>query len=291
MIGFQFNISYPIDCRLTGKFEAPSETWIHEDFELVDFELFVVTSGSLFISYRNVKYQVNEGEYLILPPSTPPNNRRKGYKPSDCCFYWMHFTPVTYNITDTTFDAVGFTSSENYNLLIGEYNNLVHPDKVIILMKQLQDSVRSRYNKISVNYMATNILCEIYNQMHIRNANPHKNDYKKKQMFNDIVDYIKDHAYTNLRVFDISRHFGYNEKYLSQLFSSVSGITLKQYILNTKIELANYLLSDTNKPISEISYLLGFTDNHNFMKLYKRVTGMTPSQYRNAYSQRLLYHV
>ena len=66
---------------------------------------------------------------------------------------------------------------------------------------------------------------------------------------------------------------------------------LKQYILRAKIEQANFLLTDTNKSISEISRELGFSDNHNFSRTYKRLTGLTPSEYRDTFSKRLLFHV
>lgn len=287
---YQFDISYPVNYELTGKFEAPSENWIHEDFPLIDFELFVVTQGTLYISYKQTKYTVNEGEYLLLPPSPPPDNRRKGYKPSNCSFYWLHFSyKEDIQLTD-------LSNLDIQNLCLGKHlilqtqKTLTHPGKVIVLMKQLQDFIRSGYNGISLNYMATTILCEISNQVVIKEVNSVISNYKKKQTYNDIVDYIRRNSNVNLKVSDISDHFGYNEKYLSHLFGSVSGITLKQYILQSKMEVANYLLTDTNQPISEISITLGFNDSHNFMKAYKKITGLTPSEYRNAYSQRLLYH-
>ncbi|MDE6976631.1 MAG: helix-turn-helix domain-containing protein, partial [Lachnospiraceae bacterium] len=36
---------------------------------------------------------------------------------------------------------------------------------------------------------------------------------------------------------------------------------------------------------------LGFSDNHNFSRTYKRLTGLTPSEYRDTFSKRLLFHV
>ena len=156
-------------------------------------------------------------------------------------------------------------------------------------MKQLQDAVRSQYDRLTINYMTTLILCEIHNQ-HIRQLNvsiPAKN---QRQMFQDILDYIKRHIQENIRVADIAGHFGYNDKYLSHMFSSIAGMSLKRYIMKTKIDEANFMLTDTNMTILEISVALGFADSHNFMKFYKKMTGLTPSEYRNAFSKRMLYH-
>lgn len=95
----------------------------------------------------------------------------------------------------------------------------------------------------------------------------------------------------NLRVSDIALHFGYNEKYLSHLFRQLSGMPLKQFILKSKIDEANYLLTDTNLSIGEIAVKLGYTDAHNFARTYKKCTGLSPSAYREAYAKRLLFHV
>ena len=60
--------------------------------------------------------------------------------------------------------------------------------------------------------------------------------------------------------------------------------------MKAKIDEANFMLTDTNMTILEISSSLGFADSHNFMKVYKKLTGLTPSEYRNAFSKRMLFH-
>ena len=50
------------------------------------------------------------------------------------------------------------------------------------------------------------------------------------------------------------------------------------------------MLTDDDKPIKEIASDLGFSDVHNFTRAYKRRTGITPTEYRNAFSKRLLFH-
>ena len=287
---YQLDLSLPVTYIHTGKFEAPSPNWIHENFPLLDFELIVITKGTLFISYNNTRYSVSEGEYLLLHPLEHPFNRRKGFKPSSCSFYWMHFSCSQYELITRSSYQNAYLQLPDHRLLLPGHKILTHPDKVLVLMKQLQDFVRSNYNVLSLNYMATTILCEISNQILIKEINTVKSTYKKKQLYNDMVDYIKGNIHLNLRVSEVSAHFGYNDKYLSHLFKSVSGVTLKQYILQNKIETANFLLTDTNNQINDISFALGFNDSHNFMKVYKKITGLTPSEYRNAYSQRLLYH-
>ena len=278
MKAYEFTIDNPLEYVLTGKFEALSPNWMHETMELIDYELFVISKGPLYLSYQNQDFTVNTGETLLLPPGQPPANLRRGFRPSDCSFYWMHFT-----------SSHSYLTENNIRLLIPQYCRTLNTEKIIVLMKQLQDAVRSQYDRLTINYMTTLILCEIHNQ-HIRQLNvsiPAKN---QRQMFQDILDYIKRHIQENIRVADIAGHFGYNDKYLSHMFSSIAGMSLKRYIMKAKIDEANFMLTDTNMTILEISVALGFADSHNFMKFYKKMTGLTPSEYRNAFSKRMLYH-
>lgn len=86
-------------------------------------------------------------------------------------------------------------------------------------------------------------------------------------------------------------HFGYNEKYISHLFKELSGMPLKHFIVKTKMDEANFLLTDTNLDIKVIASRLGYPDAHNFARAYKQYTGLSPSAYREAYAKRLLFHV
>lgn len=164
----------------------------------------------------------------------------------------------------------------------------------VIFMKQLQDVVRNNYDTQILNYLTTIILYDIFYQLSPITPPLIRKPVKKKsrkQIYYDILDYVKTNIDKPMKVEDIAFHFGYNEKYISYLFKEHAGIALKQYILNTKIELANFYLSDTNKPIVTIAKELGFNNNHNFATVYKKTMGITPSQYRDAYAKRMLYHV
>lgn len=281
MLTYTFTVDMPLNYIFTGKFKAPSPEWQHEVFPLKDYELIVMTEGTLFIADDNGKYKVGSGEHLLLSPT--PDNTRYGYSPSDCSFYWLHFSCIDSIQLSDYIRAEDSSCSIN----IPVQGTLPAPEKVVILMKQLQDSIRSGYNKTFLDYITTTVLCEIHNQF-LPQTDGELSE-AKRQVYNDIIDYVKLTIAKNVKVSDIAAHFGYNEKYLSHLFRIIEGMPLKQYILHEKMEQAKYLLTDTNLTISQIAAFLSFSDNHNFMKAFKKVIGLTPSEYRNAFNQRLLY--
>ena len=110
------------------------------------------------------------------------------------------------------------------------------------------------------------------------------------QLFNDISDYINWHVCENIRVTDIADYFGYNGKYLSAMFKKWSGSSIKQYIIQVKMDHAKAELTDTNHSISQIGYSIGYNDPHNFANAFKKVTGLTPGDYRKSYSKRRLVY-
>ncbi|MCQ2584006.1 MAG: helix-turn-helix transcriptional regulator [Treponema sp.] len=78
---------------------------------------------------------------------------------------------------------------------------------------------------------------------------------------------------------------------MTTFFKKASGKSLKQFILERKMEEAKALLSDSTRTVSEIAYSLGFSDNHNFSRAFKKVTGQSPSEYRDSFADRMLYNV
>lgn len=279
----QFTYSY------TGKFKALSSDWKHEKFPLRDYELIIMTEGELYLSYCDDNFCVKKGEYLLLPPS---NGYRTGYKEAYCSFYWMHFSvpatdlPLTHSSPEKLVKDPGFSRS----FCIPQKGAIPMPEKLVVQMKQLQDIVKNNYPAVSLNAMVTSIVCELYGQL-FSDSMTNADTLEKKQIYRDIIDYIQRNLHRNLKITEIAQEFGYNAKYLSHLFAEIRGIPLKQYILNQKIDAANFMLTDNDKPVTDIAAELGFSDVHNFARTYKKLTGLTPSEYRNAFAKRMLFHV
>lgn len=283
MTYYEFSLISPLEYNLTGKFQAPSAEWMHFTRTMQDFELIVVTEGTAFLQIDQQAFDISRGDFLLFPPSS----RQSGYKRSSCAFYWLHFSCKNPFRTGLFNEIPEQLSDEK--IMIPQTGKTLNLEKIIVIMKHLQDSVRSYHNKLQSNYLSTSVLCELFCQF-MESKAPQNSNTKKKQLFNDIQDYIKWHRNTDIKVSDIADHFGYNKRYLSDFFKSIAGISLKQYILQEKIDVARYLLCEANDSISDIAYSLGFNDHHNFMKVFRKKVGLTPTQYRNACSKRLLFY-
>ena len=79
----------------------------------------------------------------------------------------------------------------------------------------------------------------------------------------------------------IIEKLGLDYHYLSSLFSSVENITIEQYIILQKIERAKELLKYGELTLSEIAYKLGYSSVQHLSNQFRKVTGMTASQFKN----------
>lgn len=78
----------------------------------------------------------------------------------------------------------------------------------------------------------------------------------------------------------ISEKLGHNYTYLSNIFSEVKGITIQQFIITHKIERVKELLMYDELSLKEISYKLHYSSVAHLSAQFKKVTGLTPSFYK-----------
>lgn len=95
------------------------------------------------------------------------------------------------------------------------------------------------------------------------------------------TNYIYSNRYEKITHEDIARKAQLSHSYLSVLFKKEVGVSVSEYIQQVKIEEAKNLISNTNTPLSEISFLLNFTDQSYFSKVFKKHVGITPIQYKD----------
>ncbi|MDX8047278.1 AraC family transcriptional regulator [Gracilibacillus sp. S3-1-1] len=94
------------------------------------------------------------------------------------------------------------------------------------------------------------------------------------------LEYIYMYLYDELKVAEIAEFVGVTASYISTQFKKEVGMTISQYIQLQKIEEAKKLMMMTPYTMTEISNQLHFSDQSYFTKVFKKVTGMKPSQYK-----------
>ncbi|WP_138494803.1 response regulator transcription factor [Paenibacillus pinistramenti] len=95
-----------------------------------------------------------------------------------------------------------------------------------------------------------------------------------------ILAYIQDNYAEPLTLTEIAQHFHFNPSYLSNYFATHNKEGFSEYLNKVRIEKACELLRQGDKSISDISSLVGYSDHSYFTKVFRKLKGVSPSQYR-----------
>jgi two-component system response regulator YesN len=96
----------------------------------------------------------------------------------------------------------------------------------------------------------------------------------------DIVSYVDMYYMEELSLEKLSNLFFFSREHISRKFKQETGLPLSKYMTKLRIQRAKQWLEDTEETIYSISLLLGYQDEKYFSKLFKKVVGLTPFEYR-----------
>lgn len=108
---------------------------------------------------------------------------------------------------------------------------------------------------------------------------------KIKNAIIELVHYTDEQIKVNLSDF-LSEELNYNYTYLSNLFSEVNGITIENFYLAHKIEKVKELIVYDELTLTEIAYKMHYSSVAHLSNQFKKITGLTPSHFRNLKNQR-----
>jgi len=94
--------------------------------------------------------------------------------------------------------------------------------------------------------------------------------------------YITDNLYKNFSLTEVSEQLGISSSYLSCLFPKYTGMSFTEFVNKIKIIEAQKLIRQGQLKVYEISYRLGYENACYFSKIFKKITGMTPTDYLQA---------
>lgn len=99
-----------------------------------------------------------------------------------------------------------------------------------------------------------------------------------------IKEYIGQNYHNeNLSIQDISKHVFLSSSYVCTVFKTETGKTLNQFLTEYRIEKAKKLLMDSRYKITDISAKVGYNDGNYFGKSFKKLVGLSPSEFREQY--------
>jgi AraC family transcriptional regulator len=103
-----------------------------------------------------------------------------------------------------------------------------------------------------------------------------------KARLNRVIEYVDAHLDQEIRLSALAETAGMSAHYFSELFKQSAHLSPHQFVLRRRIDRARELLSDPAIAIHEAALGTGFSNLSHFTKVFRRITGMTPTSYRAA---------
>ncbi|WP_187274482.1 AraC family transcriptional regulator [Paenibacillus sp. N3.4] len=109
----------------------------------------------------------------------------------------------------------------------------------------------------------------------------------EQQAVQQIIDYMKQHMSSSLSLDEICRAFHLGKSRLKDMFQSQLGSGVVEYFKHLKVEEAKTLIREQKYNVTEISAILGYGSIHYFSREFKKMTGMSPSEYAKTAKARI----
>ena len=97
----------------------------------------------------------------------------------------------------------------------------------------------------------------------------------------NIEHYIRENYSRELSMQDVAKAMNYSDAYFCKLFKQCFKVNFSAWLNEYRIDRAREMLQNTRLSVREVSIACGYSDANYFARVFKRVTGKTPSEYRN----------
>lgn len=149
-------------------------------------------------------------------------------------------------------------------------NHLVRKVSPVIGSEQL---IRQYISELLISFIRQSLTPLKRSQMSIN---------RESAMLNMLTNYMLDHINTSITLNELVEYSGSNRTTISSVFKHNFNMSVMEYFINLKIDLAKKYLREDNYNISQISDILGYSGIHYFSRQFKKVTGMSPTEYSSS---------
>jgi len=131
----------------------------------------------------------------------------------------------------------------------------------------------SNAKTLKVNFV-DNLIKIIFKMKKLRNENINKT-------IREVMDYIEKNYDKEITLDDIAKKVNLSYHYFSKFFKEETGRNFSDYLMEIRIEKAKeFLKDDPSLNIKEVSYMVGYRDPNYFSKIFKKIVGVKPTEYR-----------
>lgn len=218
----------------------------------------------------NHRLRIRTGDILLIPKGVPHTYKARQKQP--WTIYWVHFDGQ---------DAAAFidhlsvkeAANRPYVMPIGTHSRLVSDFEALLEARE------STYN-LNAYLCAANQLRQILS--HIALLKPLARQRQARTGFDleKVHSLMQAHAHEQLDLDTLAEAINLSKYHFVKKYKELTGTTPINHFIQLKIERACHLLDTTDNGISDIAFAVGYEDAYYFSRIFKKLMGVSPSQYR-----------
>ena len=265
----------PVDLRVLKKIRTGAQEEETERFHPFH-EMFYVAEGSCAVFIGQRVYRLKKGDFAVIPAGTV---HRTDYLSAG------QNTKIVLSFSRRIAREIDQFLGENLTALSLKPGRIRTP-------VQRQDAVSLVLNRMLYEYenqpfhahsFCKACLTELLISLIRYRAGEEENDgvvSPGDERIQAVAEYISAHLQEDLTLPRLAETFALSPSHLSRTFHAATGIPLREYLVNLRVQKAMELLLKTEKTVTEISDLCGFHDPNYFGDAFRRATGLSPRDYR-----------
>lgn len=240
------------------------------------YTIHFILSGQGTFTSDNITLKLRKNQCFIIYPNTLVNYQADINDPWKYCWVGFHGLKADYYI-----DQIGFT--KNCPAIECKKGN-----NILSIVKKLINEHNDFRARPKNDLYATSLLYRFL-------AEIDKNSLLDKVTVNSKEEYVKKAVsfiirnYSNrISIEDVAGHVGIDRKYLSSLFKKTLNISPQEYLINYRMNKACELLAKDGLLVKEIANSVGYEDPLHFTRIFRKLKGISPSQYRQGHDKKPL---
>ncbi|ANB62065.1 helix-turn-helix domain-containing protein [Anoxybacteroides amylolyticum] len=245
------------------------------------FDLLYVKKGCLYMMEGDTFFEVREGEYVILVPEREHYGNRECME--DTLFVWLHFMIDQYKFVEK--EGVGwhdliqreatYVEAAQYVFHIPQHGKVQQKERIEQLLGNIVDlnEHSAPDHPLRQQLYFSEFLLQLQKQaLHIPTAS--------EKVCAEAIQYIQAHYHEPFDMKILAQSLCFHPDYITRCMQKTLGMSAIQYVHYFRLSKAKKKLSETNDTIDAIAKQVGFEDGAYFSRLFKKVEGITPTEYR-----------
>lgn len=164
---------------------------------------------------------------------------------------------------------------------ISSQHPVFHCPDTDLICSCIDDMIAHQTSDISCEIYIQSILMRLLSYLTETSRQPEKKEGNDYGIYiNRAISYIHKNYQNPLTVQEIANYLSLNRSYLTELFVHTLHMSPQQFLIQYRITKAMHFLKNTDLSIEHVACSCGYANVYSFSKTFKRVTGISPSQYR-----------